>query len=361
MEWIKLLFIIFILFVGIGSAINKLLIYKEKVSQKGYDLVEKIEQVYETKQISSNEQLLLRKLSRKLKHQVDKEYLYDYLRKKKSEDEVWTKSFLSQSQILKPHLHTKHKKLFEQLYLIKCVGQFGLEAYTDTMIRFLESEVTTIQANAMKTLSSLGEVENCILGIEKLKERESQLSDAFLVDCLVAFKGDKTQLNEALLKKMSSHEEVADKIWMIYFEYIEYEKAAPIIHQKLVESKQKGIRLIEAIEYFAKIKYSPVQHCLAEFITEGDLNERVLAARALRFYSNEQVINSLQMALEDESYVVRERAAQSLYELLNTHENLFGMLEEKEDMSQLVDSLVAEETLKEYLTQLQILDQLKEA
>ncbi|MGL4774763.1 MAG: HEAT repeat domain-containing protein [Clostridium sp.] len=236
-------------------------------------------------------------------------------------------------------------------YKLKLIGELEVDYDIHELYRYLECDSLYIQVNSLKAISAKGNAFDFVNGIKKVLSNKSVMDEKLILQIMRGFKGDRGELNEALIKEIDRGE----RELILYFITLCRVDGDRSIYKFVLELLNNYKLTLEeriaCIKYLGLITCKEVREELLEFTFSKDDEVRAVSCEILGNYNDSKVKVRLRELLKDESADVRRECAKSIYKLTGNKFDLRGIIgEDKNEVMDEILSLVSEEMdLVDYL------------
>ncbi|WP_024615671.1 HEAT repeat domain-containing protein [Clostridium sp. Ade.TY] len=227
------------------------------------------------------------------------EYFEDYIRK-----------------LIKNYKYTNEMK---KAYIIFLLGEYRQDK--DYINDFIKKAVNTksiyLRFNVLDSISKIG---NCKVFIEALKaisDIESNINKKIFVDVIGNFKGNMELLNEQLLFNFDRFSVEIKIIITNHYSNNNFKLASNKFLKILNDRYENRELKINILNYFEKVKFEDAKETLILNLNSNEWEFRALAAKALKNYKDNTVLNELLNSITDANWYVRFNSANSLLNFNN--------------------------------------------
>lgn len=215
-------------------------------------------------------------------------------------------------------------------YVIKKYRLFSgenIKTVNDSLFGLLRNKSVYCRENSLCAIYSMGNVETAIKALRIIDSNDFDHNPKLITDGLLAFEGNKNELDEALWKSFAKFSTQMKVSILDYFRF-----SGADYPEKMLEFFNDGWNSeiqYSAIRYFGKYHYDPACKYLFNFVKDENLNWEypAIASLSLAAYPSDEVIALLKKKLSSKNWYVRYNASQALENIGLGYDDLKDIIE----------------------------------
>lgn len=209
----------------------------------------------------------------------------------------------------------KRKGEIEELKLAKLFGyyQMDLPFINQWLLKKLNKNSMYLKLNVLTSLAQIGNSSIFAKALTSSYKDFELYNNKVLIGIMQQFSGDYDELNRFLIRNFKEAEDDFQLLLIQYFTVV----PCPMVEKKLCEILSEGRDshkeiCLSIIKYFANHPNLESKSILLDYLKHNEWEYRVLSAKALQYFSEEDVINQLFIATGDFNWHVRFNSAMAL-------------------------------------------------
>lgn len=202
-----------------------------------------------------------------------------------------------------------------KLKVSKLIGYYQIDSPQAHLflLNCLQQNSIYLKLNALTSLAQIGNSASFYEALEYCSDNFVLYNEKFLIDIMRQFTGDQMTLNNKLLEHFSKFTKEFQLTLIHYFTINRWQPIEPVLLDLLERGEELEKELhLGAIKYFINYPCSTTKSLLLYYLTHTDWEYRVLSAKALQHFSEDDVINQLFVATQDRNWYVRFNSARTL-------------------------------------------------